>query len=132
MPMGSHHAVLGIAGYSLAAHVISKRYQKTPLRSLEIGLARTGIGVVFGCAYVAAWAALARGGEGSPKDALFLAGFIPLRLVEWSLLLILFYDRRLVHRKRAMGVVAAGTAWSFLLDIPAIFGLIKVGGFWIC
>jgi hypothetical protein len=138
MPAGASHAALGVAtfgaiklaGYCLAAHLISKRYQKVPSRAFPIGLTRTIIGVAFGCAYMAALTSFASGG--GSKDSAFLLGLIPLRIIEWLLLLVIFYDRGLIQRQRALGIAAAGTAWSFLLDVPAIIGLITVGGFWIC
>lgn len=51
---------------------------------------------------------------------------------KWLALIIFFYDRCLVYRVRAFGVVLVGTVWSFILDIPAIMGFLSVFDFWIC
>jgi hypothetical protein len=60
-----------------------------------------------------------------------VAGLAALRLVEWWLLLWLFYDRR-VSSRRGWAVVAGGTVWSFILDVPAVIGYIMAAGVWIC
>lgn len=141
MPAGASNPELGViafgaiklAGYCLAAKVISKAYQKKPPQVFAIGLTRTVIGVAFGCAYMAALSSLST--ESTDFDSIgaaFLIGLVPLRMVEWFILLVVFYDRRLVHRARAVDVIGGGTLWSFLLDVPAIVGLISVVGFWIC
>lgn len=132
MPAGVSNPELGgiafgaikLAGYCFAAHIISKRYGKIPTSWFHIGLTRTIIGLAFGYPYYS-WAT-------SFHSPFFFLGLIPIRLIEWLLLIMLFYDRRISNWSRGLGVASAGTAWSFLLDLPAIFGYILVGGFWIC
>ena len=133
MPAGMSHPELGavafgvtkLVGYCIAAHVISKSYEKTPAHWFVIGLTRTIIGIAFGYPYVH----VVTPALGSP---FFLLGLVPLRMIEWLLLIALFYDRRLTNRLRSMVVSMKGMVWSFVLDLPAIAGWFVVGGFWIC
>lgn len=133
MPAGVDHPFLGglafaaikLAGYCLAARMIGTSYQKDPPRWFAIGFARTTIGFAFGYPYFQ-WA------TGAFQSLSFMLGLIPIRIIEWLLLLILFYDHRLQNRPRAGKVAALGTLWSFLLDLPATVGWILVAGFWVC
>ena len=139
MPGGATHPAIGylvfgtikFAGYSLAARFISRRYDRPDRNPFLVGGTRTLIGVVAGAVYVGLLALLpspfvTRGGP------FFLLGLLPMRVVEWWLLLWLFYDRRLEKPRTGWGVVGLATAWSFLLDVPAIAGMFFTGGFWIC
>ncbi|MBB5034534.1 hypothetical protein [Prosthecobacter vanneervenii] len=133
MPAGMDHPELGaiafgvtkLVGYCVAAHLISKCYKKNPSQWFVIGMTRTIIGIAFGYPYVH----MITPALGSP---LFLLGLIPLRMIEWLLLIMLFYDRRLNNRRRALAVSITWMIWSFVLDIPAIAGWFVIGGFWIC
>lgn len=122
---GLAFAGIKLAGYCLAARMISKCYRKNPSRWFSIGISRTLIGLAFGYPYFH-WATSAA------QSGAFMAGLIPLRIFEWLLLVVLFYDRRMRDRKRACLTAALGTVWSFLLDLPATIGWILVAGFWIC
>ena len=139
MPGGASNPVVGylvfggikLAGYSLAARFISRRYQRPDRKPFPVGAARTLIGVVAGAIYFGLLTllpqkAVATGG------LLFLLGLIPMRIGEWWLLLWLFYDRKLEQPRTGWRVVALATLWSFALDIPAIAGAFITGGFWIC
>lgn len=131
MPVGVSNPELGavafgaikLAGYSFAAYLISKKYKKKPSWWFPVGITRTVIGLGFGYPYFN-WA--------TSSQSAFLLGLVPIRVIEWLLLIMLFYDRRLENKRQALAVAGIGTAWSFILDIPAIFGYILVGGFWIC
>lgn len=138
MPAGITHPVLGyaafgavkLAGYALAARFVSRTYG-TPERSAwAVGAARTGIGIAAGAAcsgVVWLLPPLAR-----EAGWIFFAGLLPVRILEWWLLLWLFYDRKLEHNARGWRVVALATVWSYVVDIPALAGLFLTGGFWIC
>lgn len=136
MPAGIYNPILGpvafaaikVAGYSAAAVVISKAYNRHNLNPLVVGAARTAIGLVFGALVVLLLVAFL----GPAGGLLFLVGLVPVRIVEWWLLVWLFYDRPLANRRLGWKVALGGTAWSFFLDIPSIAGLIVVGDFWIC
>lgn len=133
MPLSVEDPVIGgiafaatkLIGYCLAAGLISKLYQRTPPRWWLIGVSRTLIGVAFGYPYFH-WA------SSGAQNLGFILGLVPIRLIEWLLLVVIFYDRKLTNRARALEVASAGTGWSFALDIPAILGYFLVGGFWIC
>jgi len=139
MPAGASSPAVGylvfgaikLAGYSLAARFISKRYQRTDRNAFVVGSARTLIGVLAGALYFGLLLILPQktvvaGG------LVFLVGLIPMRIAEWWLLLWLFYDRKLAHGRLGWRVVALATLWSFVLDLPAIAGAFFTGGFWIC
>src|SRR5690349_15093419 len=119
---GIAFAAIKLAGYCTAAFVISKLYGKAIKWWFPKRLARTLIGIAFGYPYFN-WA------TSSFQSLAFMFGLIPIRMIEWLLLVIIFYDRKLGNRRKAYGVAAAGTAWSFLLDLPATIGYILVGGF---
>jgi hypothetical protein len=139
MPGGATHPAVGylvfgaikFAGYSLAARFISRRYGRTDRNPFAVGGVRTLVGMVAGAFYFGLLAIL-------PQKAVmagglvFLTGLLPLRIAEWWLLLWLFYDRRLEQPGIGWRVVAVATAWSFVLDVPAIAGMFFTGGFWIC
>jgi hypothetical protein len=62
----------------------------------------------------------------------FYLGLVPMRVLEWLVILWLFY-RAVPDRTRWPWYVAAGIGWSFLLDLPASFAAIALpGGVWIC
>src|SRR5258707_1290492 len=63
---------------------------------------------------------------------LYLAGLLPVRIVEWWLLIWLFYDRKLRQPAKGWRMVGLGTIWSYVLDAPAIAGFIATAGFWVC
>lgn len=122
---GLAFGVIKLSGYCFAAYMMSRHYRKPNSHWFVIGLTRTLIGVAFGYPYYS-WI------TSSSHSVWFMAGLIPIRMVEWLLLIFMFYDRRLQNRLQAFSVAAAGTAWSFVLDLPATIGFILVGGFWIC
>ena len=148
MPAGIEHPVLGylgfaavkFAGYSLAAPVISRTYGRTDRNPFIVGATRTAIGMAAGATYFGLlWSAgsfgigpLARGSSSTHGEFFYLAGLLPVRIAEWWLLLWLFYDRRFGQPARAWRTVALATAWSYVLDAPAIMGFLVVGKVWIC
>ncbi|MCP5557939.1 MAG: hypothetical protein H7A55_09330 [Verrucomicrobiaceae bacterium] len=133
MPAGVSDPVLGgiafgsikLAGYCFAAYMNLLRYQRSPTHWFRIGVTRTLIGLAFGYPYFN-WATSAC------QSLAFMLGLIPIRIIEWLLLIVLFYDRKLKNPPQALGVAVVGTIWSFALDLPATIGFFVVGGFWIC
>jgi hypothetical protein len=67
-------------------------------------------------------------------ETVFLVGLIPFRVIEWTIFIWLFFDRKFYDNLRAMRFVGLGIAWSFVLDFVALFfSLIAFGGrIWIC
>ena len=134
MPFGLSHPVIGyfgycavkFAGYSLAAHFISQRYQ-TKRNPFLVGGTRTLIGMSVGVAYYFLLGLL------RPHSALLAGlGLVPVRFMEWWLLLWLFYDRRLEQRRKGWRTVVLLTIWSFILDVPALIGFFATGGLSVC
>lgn len=135
MPFGG--SLLGAAyftgvkliGYSAAGSFLNRRLETEAPHPIAFGAARTAIGVGFGIGYATLLSSWAIG----RAEAWFLLGLIPLRVLEWLLVLWVFYRRAPTLDARRTGLVAAGVAWSFVLDIPAIFAMFVLpGGFWIC
>lgn len=64
---------------------------------------------------------------------IYLVGLIPVRVLEWWIVIKGFYssDRPLewaeLKRPILLGVIT-----SFLLDVPALTGLVYAADFWIC
>ena len=138
MPAGIDNPAVGyltfcavkFAGYSLAARFLSHSYKRTDRNASVVGGARTLIGMAAGFAYYKAMD-LIPAVIGNSYTA-YLAGLIPVRLAEWWLLLWLFYDRQFQQKPKDWKMVILGTFWSFLLDVPAVIGLIATGGLWVC
>lgn len=134
MPIGVSHPEFGLAafaavkfaGYTLAARVLNPTYDRPDRNIWMVGATRTLIGLGFGTIYrqlvdvpeVSAFA--------------FMAGLFPIRLLEWGLLIWLFYDRKLEFRQTGWKVVLLASLWSYALDVPAVLGYIGASGFWIC
>ena len=124
------YAAIKFAGYSLAAALISRKYERDDRNPWLIGGVRTLIGMAAG--------AVCYGLTGlipalQPAGGIvFLIGIIPVRIAEWWLLLWLFFDRELKQTQKGWRTVATGLVWSFVLDVPALIGFLLAGGFWIC
>ena len=140
MPMGAHNPVAGYmafcavkaVGYTAAAAVISRIYERADRIAFVVGPTRTLIGMAVGAAiYGFQRMAVTYGFEVFDTLPKAIAGLAVLRLLEWWLLLWLFYDRKLSSR-RGWAVVGGGIVWSFVLDIPAVIGYIFAAGVWIC
>lgn len=146
MPAGFTNPALGYAGfcavklvgYTLAARFISESYGRSDISAWWVGGTRTLIGMAAGAAYFGLWM-VAQSHYGRPAITafhsfpfLYLAGLMPVRIAEWWLLLWIFYDRALKQRAKGWRTVMLGTAWSYVLDAPAIAGFFVTAGFWIC
>jgi hypothetical protein len=137
---GNPLAVLGIlvvvfgvkfAAYSWAASLISRAYDRSDLSSSVVGGTRALIGVITGVIYFVLLRYFFP--DGSPGLGEFAPGLIPVRLVEWWLLIWLFYDRRLTKPTLGWKVAALGTLLSFVIDfvlsiVAIIVGMIALGG----
>jgi len=123
-----------LAGYTGAGAVLNRYLQPLPERPsiLKVGATRTGIGLVAGVSYGLATALVANFVDEKLGLVLFFALLIPLRLVEWLILLRLFFWDA-VSRKIPWKWMALGTGWSFVLDAIAIgCAFVVPGGIWIC
>jgi hypothetical protein len=69
----------------------------------------------------------------TPDSFPFYVALLPVRLVEWSLVIWFFFERSRESGFRLTGYSILGSLWSYLLDVPAIFAAFVVpGGMWIC
>jgi len=118
------------AGYSLAAFYLNKSYPDSINKFWVVGLARTIIGIVFGI--VLATVSFPFVFVGGLGFLIYLLGLIPVRLLEWFIVIRFFYDENLNDRQKMWKSLILGTVWSFVLDVPAILGLSLIGNFWIC
>lgn len=99
------------------------------LHALAIGFFRTLLGMCLGLAY---WWLLSRTFI-SDGEALFgLPGLIPLRIIEWWLLIWLFFDRKPGRQGLGWRWVWYGILCSFFLDLPAVLGFLATGGIAVC
>src|SRR5262245_16747063 len=107
--------VVKFAGYTLAAAVLRKAYQKPSVGLLKVGVVRTAIGIVVGALF--GGAILFANRLGPSADTLFAVLFwgllIPIRMGEWSLLIHIFFDKGLVQRARDLKFAFFGLLWSF-------------------
>ena len=135
MPMGP--APLGLvyfvgvklAGYSVAGYQLNRLISSPHPRPIVFGVARTALGLVAGVSF--GLLALKFGlGKSEP---VFYVALLPIRVAEWVLILWYFYNGGGLSRRRLVGFTAAGTVWSYLLDLPAAFAVFTLpGGAWVC
>lgn len=62
--------------------------------------------------------------------AIYIVGLIPIRGLEWWIIIRGFYGPKPWDEVKAP--IILGIVWSFLLDIPALVGLVYTASFWIC
>jgi len=125
-------------GYTAAAAVLKRGYARTSpptANVVTVGLTRTGIGLVAGLIYGGLWI-LAANRMQNPSDSLGIYYYVlllPVRLVEWTFLIWLFFDRGLHDRSRLWKYVIFGTICSYVLDvIGVVAAFVLPGGFWVC
>jgi hypothetical protein len=53
-------------------------------------------------------------------------------MLEWFMVIKMFYDKESEDKPKMRRIQAIGTGWSFILDVPALVGLSVMGNFWIC
>lgn len=125
-------ATIKVVGYCTLTFVMDRVYKKPFWLFIPAGISRTLIGLVFSGIY-GLMAGLFLGVTGLLISApLFLLGLLLVRLVEWWLVVWLFYDRSLTEKSKDWIWAAVGASWSFVLDIPAFLGLIAKSGLFIC
>jgi hypothetical protein len=146
MPIGLESPLVGMtifAGIKMAGYSTFIRYRlkdedvSSPRNFLTIGAVRTAIGVVVGIVYGIGFATLVDEIGLSTHTWAFLpfvfyAGLFPIRLLEWEIILRLFFREIKQDRPLARRMRLAGTGWSYVLDVPAMVGLFTTGGAWVC
>jgi hypothetical protein len=85
------------------------------VRALGFGAARTVLGLVCGVGYGLV------GGVSLTQAGLFgmLLALAPLRVLEWTVMVLMFFERRDRKRRFLWLGILGGTLVSYLLDIPA-------------
>lgn len=111
-----------LVGYSLFALKLNRSY-RLEKNVLAVGTVRTLMGMILGGGYFLLWGLVF--GKAS-KELPYWMGLVPLRIFEWWLLIRIFYDRPFRH-PASRGNVAEGIGWSYLLDLPAMFGFLICG-----
>ena len=101
-------------GYSLAALYLNKSYPNSTNNFLVVGLVRTIIGIVFGIILTSiSFPFVFIGGLGF---LVYILGLIPVRLLEWSILIRFFYDESVEDKHQLWKHKVLGTLWSFILE----------------
>ena len=139
-PLGFvYFAGVKFAGYTGAAAVLKRTvYPRAAAGVAKIGVVRTAIGLGAGLVYGGLWflaVSFFSGFRGSGELASlgYLLGLLPIRILEWTWLLDLFFDPRLKDRARSVKSVIGGTVWSYCLDAVGIIAAFVIpGGAWIC
>jgi hypothetical protein len=130
-----YFAAVKAVGYTAASVVLKRGYglHKIPKpRVWNVGLTRTGIGIVAGALYGVTWLYGARIVIGSHPIS-YYALLLPIRLAEWCFLIWIFFDRSLHDRHRMWIYAIFGTVCSYVLDAVGVFAaFVLPGGFWIC
>jgi len=117
-------------GYSAAAWRLNTVYSNSRRSAWLVGAARTGIGLVIGIAYGTLW--MFRAPAVNPVAIFFLL-LLPIRMIEWGVLLRWFYEPGFLLARRAWMAAGLGTVWSYLLDAVAVAAaLVTPGGRWLC
>jgi hypothetical protein len=120
-----------LAGYSLAGYYLNQRYAEATTNFAVVGITRTVIGMIFGAVLGLLSLPFVLVG-GLLGILIYVLGLIPVRLLEWWIIIRWFYDPLMQTKQKDWRYASIGTAWSFALDIPAVIGLFATGGLWIC
>ena len=120
-------------GYSLAAWYMNRSYPESGAKIPVVGITRTVVGMVFGAVLGLMVLPLVFMSDfGIASVAVYYLGLVPVRLLEWWIIILIFYDRQIKMKSKDWTNAGLGTAWSYALDIPALVGFLATGGLWIC
>jgi hypothetical protein len=126
-------------GYTAASVVLKRGYELrgSKPRIWGLGLTRTGIGLGVGLLYGGLWIFTLNNvlhySDGNWSGVLYYVLLLPVRLAEWSLLIWIFFDRRLHDRTRMWKYAAFGTICSYALDAIGVgAAFVLPGGIWVC
>lgn len=135
----AYFAGVKAVGYTAAAAVFKHGYRAiAPVKAniVSVGLARTGIGICAGLVYGGLWIFAANRMQLEESATVFVYYYLfllPVRLIEWSILIWLFFDPGLHDRSRMWKFLTFGTICSYVLDAIGVgAALVLPGGFWVC
>jgi len=135
----AYFAGVKLAGYTGYAYFLRKRlFDDIPngafARTFKIGATRTGIGVAAGIVYGGlAFLTVGIFGEGASSGVYYMLGLLPLRVLEWWLLLWLFFRPKIGDRPKTAWGIGLGIVVSYALDAIGIgAALVLPGGIWVC
>ena len=117
-------------GYTAFAVYLNSAFAPTRRNPLYVGGARMLLGLVFGTALaIFSFPFVFVGGLGI---LIYVVGLVPVRILEWYIIIKVFYGVDGTQAPDIRKVLLLGVVWSFILDIPAIIGFVSADGFWIC
>jgi hypothetical protein len=123
--------VIKAIGYTAFAVYLNRVFSTRPRNVFAVGIVRTLLGLGFGT--ILAFLSFPFVFVFGIGLLIYLAGLLPVRVLEWWIILRGFYggDPPLVWAE-AKKPIFLGVSTSFLLDIPALTGLVYAADFWIC
>jgi hypothetical protein len=121
------YAFIKITGYSLFAKYLNSLFSKHE-NVWKVGLVRTVLGILLGLIHNGIFfsffnISMGRSPIGGEGTYLFFILLVLLRVIEWGLIVHWFYNKKLTKRTKVFKAVGLGIIWSFVLDIPLMFGL---------
>ncbi len=122
------YLAIKLIGYSFAASYLNHTYDQQK-STIIVGLIRTLIGVIIGTLYYLMVSSVFNSDVLVNKFLLLI--LIPVRYFEWWLVIKLFYKKEIKFGYFTWGILGL-IIFSFVLDLPTIFGVIIIGGFWCC
>jgi len=119
------------AGYTAFAIYLNNRFPDKTRNVFIVGISRMLLGLAFGT--VLAFLSFPFVFVFGIGLLIYLVGLNPVRVLEWWIIIRGFYsyDRPLKWPDLKEPIVL-GVITSFLLDIPALTGLVYAADFWIC
>lgn len=115
-------------GYTAFAIYLNRLYPDSPRNIFYVGVCRMLLGLAFGTVLaLLSFPFVFVSGLGL---LIYVVGLIPVRGLEWWIIIREFYGRKPWDEVKAP--IILGIVWSFLLDIPALVGLVYTASFWIC
>ena len=120
--------VIKFAGYTAYAYYLNSIFPEAKQNVFAVGISRMLLGLLFGTILaLLSFPFVFVFGAGF---LIYLVGLIPVRLLEWLIVIKGFYKPE--FERSLAAPLWRGVLVSFLLDIPALIGVVSAGGFWIC
>ncbi|MBL4764426.1 MAG: hypothetical protein JKX67_03970 [Colwellia sp.] len=122
--------IIKLAGYMMMARYINSQVDNCDNQTItKVALTRTFIGMLVGGLY---WLVLLVMFK-VPLEIIIISYFsilLLLRYFEWYFLLWLFY-KPLLEKTQHRGIMFKGIFLSYILDLPAAYGVIFTAGIWV-